>query len=141
MKKYIHITCIMAVIATLASSCSEEVFMPSPQEGEAVTLSLSYSDVSPKEITMTRATEAEERHLDNLYIYIFDAHGNLKGFKAVESGLDQQTSNTHQARISGIKTKVGEAYIYAVANVRTGLYPVSTSSGRVEEDKLPISLD
>lgn len=141
MKKYIHTTCLMTVLCLLCGGCSEEVFMPSPQEGEAVTLSLSYSDVSPKEITVTRATEAEERHLDNLYIYIFDGNGNLKGFKATESGLDQDTNNSHQARISGIKTKVGEAYIYAVANVRTGLYPISTSSDIVEEGKLPIALD
>lgn len=141
MKKYIHITCLMAALVALANSCSEELFTPSSQEGEAVTLSLSYSDVSPKEITITRATEAEERHLDNLYIYIFDGNGNLKGFKATESGLDQNTSNSHQASINGIKTKVGEAYIYAVANVRTGLYPISTSSDIVEEGKLPIALD
>lgn len=140
MKKSIHIIYLMTAILFLFCGCSEEIFMPNVHEGEAVMLSLSYSDVSPKEISVTRATEAEERHLDNLYIYIFDANGRLKGFKALESGLDPNTSDSHQAIISGIKTKVGTSYIYAVANVNTGLYPVATST-LIEEGKLPIGLD
>ncbi len=131
-----------ASIMFLLCGCSEEIFTPSIHDGEMTTVTLSYADVSPKNITVnTRATEAEERRLDNLYIYIFDATGKLSGYKETTSGLNQNTSSTNQATISGVKTRVGQAYIYAVANINTGLYPVDTSNGSIETGKLPIGLD
>lgn len=144
MKKYINISYLLASLFVLLTACSEEIFSPNTL-GDNVTLSLSYSDVSPKEITVnTRATDAEERHLDNLYIYIFDANGKLKGFKGIEGedNLNQNTSSSTKADVKeGIKTRSGESYIYAVANVNTGLYPVATSRGTIESGKLPIALD
>lgn len=144
MKKFMKYTHILIGIVLLFCGCSEEIFTPSNLEGDNVIMSLSYSDVSPKEVVVnTRATDAEEKHLNNLYIYIFNANGQLKGFKAIEdaSKLNQNTSSTQKAEINDIKTKVGAAYIYAVANVNTGLYPVSTSTDKIEDGKLPIALD
>lgn len=131
-------------VALLLSSCSEDIFPGGSESNEDVTISLAYSDVSPRDIVVnSRATEAEERRLNDLYIYIFDGNGNLKGYKGIEgeANLNQETSSTNQAKITGIKTRSGESYIYAVANISTGLYPVETSSGSVEENKLPINLD
>ena len=131
-------------VALLLSSCSEDIFPGGSESNEDVTISLAYSDVSPRDIVVnSRATPAEERHLDNLYIYIFDGNGNLKGYKGIEgeSNLIQNTSNTTKAQINGIKTRSGESYIYAVANISTGLYPVETSSGTVAANKLPINLN
>lgn len=140
MRRIIKLTYILASITFLLCGCSEDVFMPSAfTEGEKVTTSLICQDNSPKSINITRATEAEERRLDNLYIYVFDKDGQLIGYKAITNGLDQNTSSSHQANIKGIKTRSGQAYIYAIANVHTGLYPVSTSDG-IEEGKLPIAL-
>lgn len=130
-------------VALLLSSCSEDIFPGGSESNEDVTISLAYSDVSPRDIVVnSRATEAEERHLDNLYIYIFDGNGNLKGYKGIEGevNLNQNTSSTTKAEITGIKTRSGESYIYAVANIKTGPYPVETSNGTVEENKLPINL-
>lgn len=131
-------------VALLLSSCSEDIFPGGSESNEDVTISLAYSDVSPRDIVVnSRATEAEERHLDNLYIYIFDGNGNLKGYKGIEgeANLIQNTSSTTKAQITGIKTRSGESYIYAVANISsTGLYPVETSNGTVEANKLPINL-
>lgn len=130
-------------VALLLSSCSEDIFPGGSESNEDVTISLAYSDVSPRDIVVnSRATEAEERHLDNLYIYIFDGNGNLKGYKGIEGevNLNQNTSSTTKAEIPGIKTRSGESYIYAVANIKTGQYPVETSNGTVEENKLPINL-
>ncbi len=137
---------LMATVMLVLCGCSEEIFMPGSQEGEKTTVSLSYADVSPKDITInSRATEAEERHLDNLYIYIFGSDGNLKGYKEItsEKNLDQNTSSSNKAEIKDVKTRVGDAYIYAVANIsNTGLYPVATTSnGTIEEGKLPIGLN
>ena len=131
-------------VALLLSSCSEDIFPGGSESNEDVTISLAYSDVSPRDIVVnSRATEAEERHLDNLYIYIFDGNGNLKGYKGIEGAdnLDQETSSSNKKEITDIKTRSGESYIYAVANISTGLYPVATSNGTVEPNKLPIHLD
>lgn len=144
MKKVMKLAYLLMGVALLLSSCSEDIFPGGSESNEDVTISLAYSDVSPRDIVVnSRATDAEERHLDNLYIYIFDGNGNLKGYKGIEGAdnLNQETSSTNQAKITGIKTRSGESYIYAVANISTGLYPVETSSGTVEENKLPINLD
>lgn len=129
-------------VALLLSSCSEDIFPGGSESNEDVTISLAYSDVSPRDIVVnSRATEAEERHLANLYIYIFDGKGNLKGYKGITSGLNQNTNNNKTATVSGIKTRSGESYIYAVANYNNGRYPLTVSEGNVEEGKLPINLD
>lgn len=144
MKKVMKLAYLLMGVALLLSSCSEDIFPGGSESNEDVTISLAYSDVSPRDIVVnSRATDAEERHLDNLYIYIFDGNGNLKGYKGIEGedNLNQKTSSTTKAQITGIKTRSGESYIYAVANISTGLYPVETSNGTVEENKLPINLD
>lgn len=144
MKKVMKLAYLLMGVALLLSSCSEDIFPGGSESNEDVTISLAYSDVSPRDIVVnSRATDAEERHLDNLYIYIFDGNGNLKGYKGIEgeANLTQNTNSTNKAQITDIKTRSGESYIYAVANISTGLYPVETSSGTVEENKLPINLD
>lgn len=131
-------------IALLLSSCSEDLFTGGSESNKDVTISLAYSDVSPRDIVVnSRATPQEERHLDNLYIYIFDGNGNLKGYKGIEGedNLNQNTSSSNEQVITDIKTRSGDSYIYAVANIYTGLYPVATSNGTVEPNKLPINLD
>lgn len=139
MKKVMKLAYLLMGVALLLSSCSEDIFPGGSESNEDVTISLAYSDVSPRDIVVnSRATEAEERHLDNLYIYIFDGNGNLKGYKGIEgeAKLDQK------AEITDIKTRSGESYIYAVANISsTGLYPVETSDNTDEANKLPIHLD
>lgn len=144
MKKVMKLAYLLMGVALLLSSCSEDIFPGGSESNEDVTISLAYSDVSPRDIVVnSRATDAEERHLDNLYIYIFDGNGNLKGYKGIEgeANLNQNTNSTNKAQITGIKTRSGESYIYAVANISTGLYPVETSSGTVAANKLPINLD
>lgn len=145
MKKVMKLAYLLMGVALLLSSCSEDIFPGGSESNEDVTISLAYSDVSPRDIVVnSRATPEEERHLDNLYIYIFDGNGNLKGYKGIEGevNLNQNTSSTTKAEITDIKTRSGESYIYAVANISsTGLYPVETSNNTVEANKLPINLD
>lgn len=144
MKKVMKLAYLLMGVALLLSSCSEDIFPGGSESNEDVTISLAYSDVSPRDIVVnSRATEAEERHLDNLYIYIFDGNGNLKGYKGIEGedNLNQNTSNNTKAEITGIKTRSGDSYIYAVANINTGLYPIETSNGTVAANKLPINLN
>lgn len=143
-KKVMKLAYLLIGIALLLSSCSEDLFTGGSESNKDVTISLAYSDVSPRDIVVnSRATPQEERHLDNLYIYIFDGNGNLKGYKGIEGedNLNQNTSSSEKEEITGIKTRSGDSYIYAVANISTGLYPVATSNGTVEPNKLPINLD
>lgn len=150
-KKVMKLAYLLMGVALLLCSCSEDLFTGGSESNEDVTISLAYSDVSPRDIVVnSRATEAEERHLNNLYIYIFDGNGNLKGYKGIEGedNLNQNTSSSNNGVsssnngvITGIKTRSGDSYIYAVANIYTGLYPVATSNGTVEPNKLPINLD
>lgn len=142
MKKVMKLAYLLMGVALLLSSCSEDIFPGGSESNEDVTISLAYSDVSPRDIVVnSRATEAEERHLDNLYIYIFDGNGNLKGYKGITSGLDQNTNNNKKATVPNIKTRSGESYIYAVANYNNSRYPLTVSEGKVENGKLPINLD
>ena len=145
MKKVMKLAYLLMGVALLLSSCSEDIFPGGSESNEDVTISLAYSDVSPRDIVVnSRATPEEERHLNNLYIYIFDGNGNLKGYKGIEGEayLNQNTSITNKQEITNIKTRSGESYIYAVANISsTGLYPIETSSGTVEANKLPINLN
>lgn len=143
-KKEMKLAYLLMGIALLLSSCSEDLFTGGSESNEDVTISLAYSDVSPRDIVVnSRSKTQEERHLDNLYIYIFDGNGNLKGYKGIEGedNLNQNTSSSEKEEITGIKTRSGDSYIYAVANISTGLYPVATSNGTVEPNKLPINLD
>lgn len=143
-KKVMKLAYLLMGIALLLSSCSEDLFTGGSESNEDVTISLAYSDVSPRDIVVnSRSKTQEERHLDNLYIYIFDGNGNLKGYKGIEGedNLNQNTSSSEKEEITGIKTRSGDSYIYAVANISTGLYPLETSNGTVEENKLPINLD
>lgn len=143
-KKVMKLAYLLMGIALLLSSCSEDLFTGGSESNKDVTISLAYSDVSPRDIVVnSRATPQEERHLDNLYIYIFDGNGNLKGYKGIEGedNLNQNTSSSEKQVITDIKTRSGDSYIYAVANISTGLYPVVTSNGTVESNKLPINLD
>ena len=145
MKKVMKLAYLLMGVALLLSSCSEDIFPGGSESNEDVTISMAYSDVSPRDIVVnSRATPEEERHLNNLYIYIFDGNGNLKGYKGIEgeAKLNQSTSSTYKAEITDIKTRSGESYIYAVANISsTGLYPIKTSNNTVEANKLPINLD
>lgn len=144
MKKVMKLAYLLMGVALLLSSCSEDIFPGGSESNEDVTISLAYSDVSPRDIVVnSRATEAEERRLNDLYIYIFDGNGNLKGYKGIKGAdnLNQETSSSTKQEITGIKTRSGESYIYAVANITTGLYPVETSDGTVEPNKLPIKLN
>lgn len=142
MKKVMKLAYLLMGVALLLSSCSEDIFPGGSESNEDVTISLAYSDVSPRDIVVnSRATPEEERHLDNLYIYIFDGNGNLKGYKGFTSGLNQNTDNNQKATVSDIKTRSGDSYIYAVANYNTGRYPLTVSEEKVENGKLPINLD
>lgn len=113
------LTAIMTGLAL--ASCSEEIFGYDSSAGEKVTLSLSYTESTPREITVTRsaATEAENA-LNNLQVFVFDKNGKLKGYKYIgKAEILQQDGSIGTV---DVKTTTGNSYIYAVANASTSIY-------------------
>jgi len=119
----------LAVIATtcMFTACSEDVFNSFAEGDERnVTVNIPYRMLSPKVVSMTRASSSENA-LNNLQVFIFDETGSLTGYKYVSG-----TSNLQQDGAKGsiaIKTKTGKARIYAVANVPTSIYSVNSPNG------------
>lgn len=102
----------------LSSSCSEDLFNKlSVPEGEPVTLSLSYKELAPKVVNISRATEDKENKLQNLQVFVFSAtSGKLKGYKYLDANELQGATG----KIVNLKTTSGSSYIYAIANANSG---------------------
>lgn len=122
-------TILAAVMAvSLLASCSDEVFGGQDAWGNKVTITLNYKQSLPDEVIVSRSgtTDATtpENALNNLQVFIFDEKGRLKGYKYVDSGL-QQDGNVGTVEV---KTTAGKCYIYGVANVSTALYKIEGSA-------------
>ncbi len=146
-KIYVYMACLF-FMAMGFISCQKESGLSDGEKLVTVTFPVSVPDAISSEIG-TKATDAEERAIKNLYVYVFSDDGRLKGFAAVSSGLRQNTSS--DKNITGevkVTTTSGNSYIYAVANVfQEGTYPLKTTmkSGTDDDpignnDGLPINL-
>lgn len=114
--------------AFLLSACSEDTYgIFDDGNGEKVTVSLNYQDLSSKEVVVTRATDAENA-LNNLQVFIFDAQsGNLKGYKYLTASELVQNGSVGNIRM---ETTTGKVFIYGVANAKTAIYNmVATTEG------------
>lgn len=104
-------------------ACSDEELVEGGstvvEENQPVTLDLSVQDVTPTMVE-SRATDEEEKLLNNLQVFIFDAAGELKGYTMV-SGSSNLAQNGEVGSVS-VKTRTGQSYIYAVANHSTSVY-------------------
>lgn len=137
----IYIVLFTALTSLAISSCSETLFdgFASDDDGAKVELSLPIYVSLPQEVMVTRSgrTEAEEKRLNDLQILIFNAStGKLKGFKHLaqgNSGLNSKTyadgeGNYSPQEVTGILTRTGNSYIYAVANCKTTDYNITVPS-------------
>lgn len=121
---YRHIAYLCFALLAL-SACTDEYqagdSMPGKDEGRPMTLKLSYDIPHPRKIE-TRATEAEEKKLNTLEVFIFGSEGEqpLKGYKKITSGLKQDGTVGEFT----IKTTVGNSLIYGIANAQTAVYSV-----------------
>lgn len=122
-KRMCNILIAMCAALTL-TACSEDVFGVLNGNGDDVTLTISYKDLNAKEITVSRATAAENA-LNNLQVFIFsEATGKLKGYKYLSASELVQNGSVGEV---DIKTTTGDAYIYAVANAKTAIYNMATT--------------
>ena len=92
---------------------------PETQGDGFVTLSLNYESLNDKEIIVSRsAATTPEKQLYDLHFYVFDAKGNLTGYEEVlPTGDNDVIEEAQQTGSIHIRTKSGESYIYAVANI------------------------
>ena len=105
------------------SACTDDnnlqEIRPENQGDGFVTLSLNYESLNDKEIIVSRsAATTPEKQLYDLHFYVFDAKGNLTGYEEVlPTGDNDVIEEAQQTESIHIRTKSGESYIYAVANI------------------------
>lgn len=124
MKEWIYNIMTILFAGAIMFACSEEEVLIEDGTGTVekdrpVALTLSVQDITPT-IVETRATEAEEKLLNDLQVFVFDANGNLKGYTMV-SGSNKLAQDGKVGTVS-VNTRTGQSYIYAVANHSTNIY-------------------
>lgn len=125
--KHIYRLLTIAYAVCLLTSCAEETLGLAGSNGDKVTLSLQYSESTPRVVRVSRtAATTAENALNNLQVFVFDENGKLKGYKYIgDRSLLKQDGSKGTV---DIKTTTGDAYIYAVANVPTSLYTISSDN-------------
>ena len=115
-KLYKYIVLSIGIVAFLA--CTDETEFPNViEEGNDVTLCLNVKPEIRKEIVNSRATP-EENKLYDLHFYVFNAQGKLTGYEQLVSSSGTIASPGPENVY--IRTKTGQSYIYAVANINNG---------------------
>ena len=123
-KLYKYIVFVIGILAF--SACADEELVGSFGEtGSDVILKLNVQTQANKNIVVSRASDVENM-LHDLHIYVFNRDGDLIGYEKLVSGTNNIPTpgfDTNNDKILDkgipvtIRTKTGEASIYAVANI------------------------
>lgn len=127
MNKFLrNIMCFIS-IGMMVSACSDEVFIEKiPNEGDPVTVQMTFNVPERNSISMTRVSEEA---VTDLYLFICDEAGNVESRYYFEgSGISEDggavmsydENADYCGTISNIKTTVGRHRIFAVANSAKG---------------------
>lgn len=139
MRHYINILSALILAALAGNSCVKESVAAIGGEGEPVELTLDVtSRALDKVIVKSWAqNEEDEAKVNDLRVYIFSESGALVGYKYFgksdlnfSSDLDSEKGYNSSATLTGIKTKTGTAYIYAIANAITSQYQVTETDAK-----------
>lgn len=142
MRHYINIISALILAALAGNSCVKESVAAIGGEGEPVELTLDVtSRALDKVIVKSWAhNEEDEAKVNDLRVYIFSESGALVGYKyfgkadlnfsADLDSLDSKEGYNSSATLTGIKTKTGTAYIYAIANAITSQYQVTETDAK-----------
>ena len=139
MRHYINIISALILAALAGNSCVKESVAAIGGEGEPVELTLNVtSRARDKVIVKSWAqNEEDEAKVNDLRVYIFSESGALVGYKYFgkadlnfSSDLDSEKGYNSSATLTGIKTKTGTAYIYAIANAITSQYQVTETDAK-----------
>lgn len=101
---------------TVLCACTDENEFLHVEEGNDARLTLSVQTQANKDVVVSRASADEM--LYDLHFYVFDAQGKLTGYEKMESATGEITSPGPENVT--IRTKTGQSYIYAVANINNG---------------------
>ena len=98
----------------ILSACTDQVDF-THDANQYVTLNLNFKSQGGNEIVVGRAATAEEeKKLYDLHFYIFNAEGRLTGYEKLQNRVTQAVAP--EGTVS-IRTKSGNSYIYAIANI------------------------
>ena len=101
---------------TVFCACTDESEFLQVEEGNDVRLIIDVRTQANKDVVVSRASTDET--LYDLHFYVFNAQGKLTGYEKLESDTGKKTS--HIPENVTIRTKTGQSYIYAVANINNG---------------------
>lgn len=139
MRHYINIISALILAALAGNSCVKESVAAISGEGEPVELTLDVTSRALDKVIVKSwdPNDEDEAKVNDLRVYIFSESGALVGYKYFgkadlnfSADLDSDNEYNSSATLTGIKTKTGTAYIYAIANAITSQYQVTETDAK-----------
>lgn len=139
MRHYINIISALILAALAGNSCVKESVAAVGGEGEPVELTLDVTSRALDKVIVKSwdPNDEDEAKVNDLRVYIFSESGALVGYKYFgkadlnfSADLDSDNGYNSSATLTGIKTKTGTAYIYAIANAITSQYQVTETDAK-----------
>lgn len=139
MRHYINIISALILAALAGNSCVKESVAAIGGEGEPVELTLDVTSRALDKVIVKSwdPNDEDEAKVNDLRVYIFSESGSLVGYKYFgktdlnfSADLDSDNGYNSSATLTGIKTKTGTAYIYAIANAITSQYQVTETDAK-----------
>ena len=139
MRHYINIISALILAALAGNSCVKESVAAIGGEGEPVELTLDVTSRALDKVIVKSwdPNDEDEAKVNDLRVYIFSESGSLVGYKYFgkadlnfSADLDSDNGYNSSATLTGIKTKTGTAYIYAIANTITSQYQVTETDAK-----------
>lgn len=139
MRHYINIISALILAALAGNSCVKESVAAISGEGEPVELTLDVTSRALDKVIVKSwdPNDEDEAKVNDLRVYIFLESGALVGYKYFgkadlnfSADLDSDNGYNSSATLTGIKTKTGTAYIYAIANAITSQYQVTETDAK-----------
>lgn len=139
MRHYINIISALILAVLAGNSCVKESVAAIGGEGEPVELTLNVTSRALDKVIVKSwdPNDEDEAKVNDLRVYVFSESGALVGYKYFgkadlnfSADLDSKNGYNSSATLTGIKTKTGKAYIYAIANAITSQYQVTETDAK-----------
>lgn len=142
MKKFKHIAFLLSL--SLFASCMQTDGFLEPVSGEEAFLNLECVTMGEEEVVVTKAwenTTEAERYIRDLRVYIFSTSGSLVGFGVFgNAALVDNNDYGYWRNLENIRTRTGQVYIYAVANITTSQYSLAEDDLKLLTNIDPLNL-
>ena len=142
MKKFKHIAFLLSL--SLFASCMQTDGFLEPVSEEEAFLNLECVTMGEEEVVVTKAwenTTEAERYIRDLRVYIFSTSGSLVGFGVFgNAALVDNNDYGYWRNLENIRTRTGQVYIYAVANITTSQYSLAEDDLKLLTNIDPLNL-